>query len=281
MKLELGEPPKVGDPYTNFILALNAAGASESTIKLYSFAVKDFLNFIKKDPKEVTSEDLNKWIIHLLERKGKVKNSEDLRRARNVTIRSYVIAVRRFLKWLGVNVRPTLPKIRRREPKVIDEQYVERILSVCRSLKYKVILSLMLDTGLRSKELLSLKKGDIDLEKRMIIVRNTKNGEERVVFFTERTANLLKKYLSKVNGESVFDISYQALYKAIKRIGKKIGVELRPHLLRHTFATIAIKKGMPLPIVQRLLGHKDIKTTQVYLHLVTEDIMKVYNNIFQ
>ncbi|MEM0174147.1 MAG: site-specific integrase, partial [Sulfolobaceae archaeon] len=245
MKLELGESPKDGDPYNNFVLALTAAGAGEGTIKLYSTAVKDFLNFIKKDPRLVTSEDLNRWILDLLNREGKIKNLDDARRARNTTIRSYVIAVKRFLKWLGVNVKPTLPKVRRKEPKIVSESYISSLLSACRSLKYRVILSLLIDTGLRSKELLTLKKSDIDIERRMIVVRNTKNGEERVVFFTDRTADLLKKYLPTVKGEKLFDISYQALYKAIKRVGKKVGVELRPHILRHTFATVAIKKGIP------------------------------------
>ncbi|MEM1626414.1 MAG: site-specific integrase [Sulfolobaceae archaeon] len=280
MKLELGESPKDGDPYNNFVLALTAAGAGEGTIKLYSTAVKDFLNFIKKDPRLVTSEDLNRWILDLLNREGKIKNLDDARRARNTTIRSYVIAVKRFLKWLGVNVKPTLPKVRRKEPKIVSESYISSLLSACRSLKYRVILSLLIDTGLRSKELLTLKKSDIDIERRMIVVRNTKNGEERVVFFTDRTADLLKKYLPTVKGEKLFDISYQALYKAIKRVGKKVGVELRPHILRHTFATVAIKKGIPLPVVQRLLGHKDIKTTQIYLHLITDDIFKIYKEKF-
>lgn len=59
----------------------------------------------------------------------------------------------------------------------------------------------------------------------------------------------------------------------MKRLGNKIGIPwLRPHILRHTFATNAIRKGVPLPAVQRLMGHKDIKTTQIYTHLITDDL---------
>jgi integrase/recombinase XerD len=280
MKLELGEPPENMDPYEAFIYALNAAGAGEGTIKLYSIAIKDFLNFIKKDPKKVSTDDINKWIIDLMSRKGKILDPIEQRRARNSTIRSYVIAVKRFLKWLGVSVKPIIPRIRRREPRILKEEEVERVLLACKRLRDKVIISLLLDTGLRAKELLSLNKSDIDLENRSIRVRNSKNGEERIVFFTTRTADLIKKYLRNHKNEKLFNISYQALYKLIKRIGKKVGLDLRPHLIRHTFATNAIKKGLPLPVVQKLLGHKDIKTTQIYLHLVNEDIKKLYDKTF-
>ncbi|MEM4083317.1 MAG: phage integrase N-terminal SAM-like domain-containing protein, partial [Saccharolobus sp.] len=94
MKLELGSPPEFGDLYEAFINALLIAGAGNGTIKLYSTAVKDFLNFIGKDPRKVTAEDVNKWVISLLNRQGKTKGDEmDKKRARNVTVRYYVIAV--------------------------------------------------------------------------------------------------------------------------------------------------------------------------------------------
>ncbi|MEM3947474.1 MAG: tyrosine-type recombinase/integrase, partial [Metallosphaera sp.] len=86
----------------------------------------------------------------------------------------------------------------------------------------------------------------------------------------------------KGENERVFEITYQALYKLVKRLGKKNGISwLRPHILRHTFATNAIKKGAPLPVVQRLLGHKDIKTTQIYTHLMTDDLKRVYRDVFE
>lgn len=72
------------------------------------------------------------------------------------------------------------------------------------------------------------------------------------------------------------------MYKLIKRLGRKTGLTwLRPHVLRHTFATNAIRRGVPLPAVQRLMGHKDIKTTQIYTHLVTEDLENAYRRAFE
>ncbi|BDB97268.1 site-specific tyrosine recombinase/integron integrase [Saccharolobus caldissimus] len=278
MKLDLGSPPETGDFYEAFINALIIAGAGNGTVKLYSTAVKDFLNFIKKDPRKVTADDLNKWITSLLNREGKINGDEtERRRAKNVTIRYYIIAVRRFLKWLNVNVKPPIPKVRRKEVRALNEDEIEKILSSCSRVKDKLLIRLLLDTGLRASELLSITIKDIDVNNNMIRVRNTKNGEERVVFFTNETKHLLKKYIRNKNpDDKLFKMSYDALYRKIKRIGKKVGIDLRPHILRHTFATISLKKGMNLITLQKLLGHKDIKTTQTYTHLILEDMKNEY-----
>ncbi|WP_338600282.1 site-specific tyrosine recombinase/integron integrase [Sulfolobus tengchongensis] len=278
MKLELGSPPESGDLYEAFINALIIAGAGSGTIKLYSSAVKDFLDFIRKDPRKVTSEDLNKWISSLLNRESKIRGDEvERRRAKSVTVRYYIIAVRRFLKWINVPVKPPIPKIKRREVKALDETQVLKILEACKRIKDKLIIRLLVDTGLRANELLSVLVRDVDINNNMIRVRNTKNGEERVVFFTDETKQMLKKYIKGRNpDDKLFNMTYDALYRKLKRLGKRIGIDLRPHILRHTFATLSLKRGMNVITLQKLLGHKDIKTTQMYTHLVLEDLRNEY-----
>ena len=283
MKLQLGKPDIIVDPLDDFISALTVAGASENTIKLYTIAIKDFLNFVKKDPRQITTTDLNKWVIDILNRNTKAKTVSDLekRREKATTARHYIIAVVRFLKWLGIDIKPTIPRIRRREIRALSEEDIEKIKSLLKRTKDKLLIQLLLDTGLRAKELLSIRKSDINIEKRYIIVRNTKNGEERIVFFTEETKKMLEKYIKNLSdNEKLFDITYDALYRKLKRLGKKLGIDLRPHILRHTFATQAIRKGMPLPVVQKILGHKDIRTTQIYTHLITEDLQEIYKKVF-
>ncbi|MBB5252442.1 site-specific tyrosine recombinase/integron integrase [Sulfurisphaera ohwakuensis] len=283
MKLQLGKPDVIINPFDEFITALTIAGASENTIRLYSIAISDFLSYIRKDPRTVTAYDLNNWIRNILSRETKSKNENEIekRRKKSVTARHYIIAVLRFLKWLGVDVKPTIPRIRRKEIRALSEEEIIKIKENVKKLKDRLLIQLLLDTGLRSKELLSIKKSDINIERRYIIVRNTKNGEERIVFFTEETARLLKSYLRNIEDNGIlFNMTYHALYRKLKRLGKKLGIDLRPHILRHTFATQAIRKGMPLPVVQKLLGHKDIRTTQIYTHLVTEDLQEIYKKIF-
>ena len=283
MKLQLGKPDVITDPLDDFLSALTVAGASENTVKLYRTAVSDFLSFVKKDPRQVNVSDLNRWVADILKREGRTAKplpEFEKRRVKSMTARLYITAVLRFLRWLGVDARPSMPRVRRGEIRALSEEEVGELLSATKG-KYKLIIHLLLDTGLRAKELLSIRKSDIDIQKRMIRVRNTKNGEERTVFFTEETAKMLEKHLRELREEDrVFNVTYFALYRKLKRLGKKLNIDLRPHVLRHTFATRAIRKGMPLPVVQRLLGHKDIRTTQIYTHLVTEDLKRVYDSTF-
>jgi integrase/recombinase XerD len=282
MKLELGEPPSQGDPYPYFVQLLQVSGAGRGTVKIYSTAIRDFLDFIKKDPRTVTTQDVVNWIYSLSSRVGKNQNVDT--RGRASTIRTYVLAVRRFLKWLGVNVRPPIPKVRNPERMALDDKTVQLVIDSCRRTRDKAIIALLLDTGLRSSELLSLKVKDVDMTRMTIVVKETKNGEQRIVFFTPRTAELLRKYINReglTSDQPLFNLSYQALYKLVRSIGKRVGIPwLRPHILRHTFATMAIRRGVPLPAVQRILGHRDIKTTQVYTHLITEDLERSYRSAF-
>jgi integrase/recombinase XerD len=286
VKLQLGQADTVVDPYNDFINSLLIAGASENTIKVYSIAVKDFLNYIKKDPRTVTASDVNNWIINVMRRGTRDKKRieiNEMKRRKMVTARLYIIAVLRFLKWLGKDIKPVTPRIRRNEIFALDEETFNKLLQITKRTSDKLILKLLFDTGLRAKELLSIKVSDIDFERGSITVRNTKNQETRTVFFTEGTKSLLIKYIKSKglkSDDKLFNLTYNALYKRLKRIGKKIGIDLRPHLLRHTFATVAIKKGVPLPAVQKLLGHKDIRTTQIYTHLLTTDLENIYRKTF-
>lgn len=270
-KLEIGKAEEIDGDYVNsFMLALSAAGAGEGTIKLYTAAVKDFLNFIKKDPKNVKSEDVNKWLMNVLSRVKDKKSS---------TARYYAIAVRRFLRWLGVDVKPIIPKAKRREVKALTEDEVEMLLSSVRDDLDLLIISLLMDTGLRAKELLSITWKDIDMKNRTIYIRNAKNGEERVVFVSNKTLELLKRWNKENKEEKVIPLSYSGLYKRIRTLGLKCkftSKPLRPHILRHTFATIALRKGMNLMALQRVLGHKDIKVTQIYVHLMVDDLKREF-----
>ena len=283
MKLKLGKPDVIVDPLEDFISALVAAGASESTIRLYKTAIKNFLDFVKKDPRQVTSTDINRWITDIMQRetRAKIIDEYEIKRAKAVTADIYIRAVGKFLKWLGINVDLTVPKTKKAEIRALTEEDIKKIKQTLKREKDKLLFQLLLDTGLRAKELLSIKKSDINLDKRYIVVRNTKNGKERIVFFTEETKKLLEKYLKNLSdNDKLFNITYNALYRKLKRLGKKLGIDLRPHILRHTFATQAIRKGMPLPAVQKILGHEDIKTTQVYINLVTKDLKEIYDKTF-
>lgn len=291
-KLDLGEAPEGildlpnEDIVKEFEATLNAAGASKETIKSYRAAIEDFLSFIGNKPlRDVTLRDVINWRNERLAKGFPGAKTPDKQKWQ-VTLHYYSILLRRFFKWLGLRVN--VPSVKRVPPKLdaLSDEEIAALLNAAKTPKDRLILQLMITTGLRSRELLELRVEDIDFNRRVIKVRSAKYGKERFVTAPSEVFEALEAWI-KINGlkakDRVFQISYPALYKKLKKLAKRAGLDpskVRPHVLRHTFATMAIRRGLSLPSLQRLLGHSDIRTTQVYLHMTIEDIRQEYEEKF-
>jgi integrase/recombinase XerD len=287
-RLDLGEAPEGIIELTNeeifkeFIETLQAAGASRDTIKAYSAAIRDFLSYIDGKPlRQVTLRDIIAWRNERLSSGFPGAKTMDKSKWQ-VTLHYYTLLLRRFFKWLGLKVK--MPGVKRLPAKIeaLRDEEVAALLQVARNPRDKLILQLLLTTGLRSRELLELRVEDIDLNKGVIRVRVAKYGKERLITAPREVFEALDAWI-KLNNlkpkDKLFNISYQALYKRLKKLAVKAGIDpakIRPHILRHTFATMALRKGLSLPSLQRLLGHSDIRTTQVYLHMTIEDVKREY-----
>jgi len=292
-RLDVGVAPDyvsslpIGEAIEEFVMALELAGASRSTIRAYRAALKDFMEFIGGD-RECGSVDSRSFVGWMLtrRRRGFSREKSD-GRGRGVTLHYYSMFVRRFLEWCGVEVKaPRVPRPRGGVSGVLTWADIERLLNAARDLLDVVIVSLLSEAGLRSAELLSLRVGDIDLSSGEVVVRRGKYGKSRVVFLGPRSRGVVSRYV-ELRGlgpdDRLVPLSYQGLYKRLKGLARRAGLpveNVRPHVLRHTFATEALRRGMSLPVLQRLLGHSDIKVTQVYLHLVKEDLRREYERVF-
>jgi len=267
-------------------------GYSSNTIEAYGRDLKDFFNFLKKDWRDVTKEDVLLYLREL-QKKGFSQRSS-----------SRVLSTfRTFFKYLilegviKVNPLSGIKGIRQTKslPAYLTMEEVEELLSLPElsnpiGKRDKAILELMYATGLRVSELVELKMGDLELDEGFIYVMG-KGGKRRMVPIGEIALKYLSIYLNvreeffEGKGNPFIFLNYkgepltrQGLWKIIKGYGKKIGIadKLTPHTLRHSFATHLLERGADLRSIQIMLGHSRISTTQIYTHIAAERLRRIW-----
>lgn len=264
-------------------------GLSQNTIDAYRRDLYDFASNVE-DLETVDRTAINNYIRFLKERKL----------APTSVIRK-VASLRGFFKWtssmniLEKNPASTLeqPKVPQRLPKVVSIKEIEDILKIDLTELQTVMVELLYSCGLRVSELVNLKINDIDLNSKYVRCFG-KGSKERIIPVGGKAIDALKKYLpyrelilKKYNLSSkkllVNDlgrfINRQDVYNLIHACGKKIHKNISPHTLRHSFATHLLENGADLRVVQELLGHSDVSTTQLYTHISKKRLKDVYFSI--
>lgn len=270
-------------------------GLSKNTIESYSMDLRKFQDFLSLKNKSFTS----------FKRADVVDFIETLRNE-GYSISSicrFISSIKGLCKYLIIeNVikedpaeNLQTPKRWERLPKSLSVSEVKFFLELDTPIdkptmmRDSVMLELLYSSGLRVSELVSLKVEDINLEAGFIRVLG-KGSKERVVPVNMRAIGRIRSYLTKERPEILRKrqssylfvtgrgrpLTRQRFWQAIKALGKKKGIELSPHTLRHSFATHLLEGGADLRSVQKMLGHSDISTTQIYTKVTTERLKKVY-----
>jgi len=253
---------------------------SENTIIVYKEQIVRFFKYYsKEDPSELTDEDVKEYMLFLLNEK---KISFSLQKQVISAIKFYFEKIlRRETKKYYFEI----PKSKERKlPIVLSKREVKQIIDCINNLKHRAILSTIYSAGLRLSELVNLKIADIDSERKLIYVRGGKGKKDRTTILSIELLELLRKYFKEfkpkiwlfegVNGgqyskRSVQEIFYKALEKTT--IDKKVSV----HSLRHSFATHLLEQGEDLRYIQKILGHKSSKTTEIYTHVTSIGMNKI------
>lgn len=200
----------------------------------------------------------------------------------NSTMRTIFFAIQAYYKFcLNQNIKTHIPlaKKQKKIPLVLNQTESKFLLNTPKNPKHKLILSLLYYSGIRLNELINLQWQDLDYQRKMINIRQGKGNKDRVVFLHDNIINQLNTIGIGHTGY-VFMSSRGTKYakKSIQEIVKQnskkanINKKVTPHTLRHSFATHLLENGADIRHIQQLLGHKDLKTTQIYTHVANKDI---------
>ncbi|RLE86522.1 MAG: recombinase XerC [Thermoprotei archaeon] len=264
-----------------YIAHLLARNRSPNTIKTFKSLLKKFIEYLgNKHVKDATTWDVDAFLAKL--------------RASGYSERSVytaAVAVKRFMEYLGLggNLRGfELPRRPSELPRYLTPDEVEAMINAASNLRDKLIVSMLYSTGMRVSELVNVRVSDVNLEERSIRVRG-KGGKERVVFFNGKPHSLLVEYLKHMRpdeylfpGRGGGHIHYVTVERIVRTLAKAAGIRKRvtPHVLRHSFATHSLTRGMDIREIQELLGHASLKTTQVYTHVVRRKLLEDYRRIW-
>ncbi len=181
--------------------------------------------------------------------------------ASTVSLRAH--AIMRWFRWKGTQVRLDCPTIRMGEPEYLTMPQVGKVLAACTTVLERTLVTVLFDSAVRVSELLNIELDDIDWNNGFISVMR-KGGRKEEVNISAKGLTALEEWLDARSSKlkKVFmGLSYYDAWILIKAIGKRAGIPLHPHALRHSRAIMMLKSGTPPHIVQRHLGHVSIATT--------------------
>ncbi|MGV8946257.1 MAG: tyrosine-type recombinase/integrase [Lutibacter sp.] len=264
---------------TSYSSYLKGKCYSASTIKTYTSFIADFFDYLQETPlSTLTNRDVEKFI-------------ETVFVPRNYSIsthRQFVSAVKLFKAFYPEckieELQLKRPKKSRILPTVLSKEEVIDLLRYTKNLKHRAILAMIYSAGMRISELLALELKHIDVNRRQILIKNSKGRKDRIVILAESILPLMNNYLISYRPENYFvegkpyqKYSAESIRAFLHRSCKiaKITKNVTPHTLRHSYATHLLENGIDLRYIQELLGHAKPETTMIYTHVTKKDLLKI------
>lgn len=255
-----------------FLSAKKIEGCSDKTIHYYRTSIEKLCDTVSKNVREVTTNDIRRYLAELQESRGLSK----------VTIDNLRRIFSSFFSWLEDEDYIVKSPVRRIHKvrtdtlvkEVLTDENIEVLRDNCQELRDIAMIDLLASTGMRVGELVKINREDIDFHERQCVVFG-KGSKEREVYFNARTKIHLKKYLEQRSDDNpaLFvslsnphnRLTISGVEVRLRKLGKAANIaKVHPHKFRRTLATMAIDKGMPIEQVQKLLGHVKIDTTLHY-----------------
>lgn len=255
-----------------YIASKAIAGCSKKTLNQYRLKMINFFSVVKKTFTDIHTDDIRLYLNYC----------KEFHNACNSYLDNIRLTINGFFQWLVENdyiIRNPCANVERikfnqktREP--LDSYDMECVRWNTLDIRELALLNFLYSTGMRVGECAQVRLSDINWNDRSVKIRHGKGDKERYVYFNAESEFTLKKYLESRNDDSdgLFvskrkphqPIQEHALENIIKNVAMRSSKKLTPHILRHTFATDGLNRGMPLDILQQLMGHVKPETTMIY-----------------
>ena len=249
-------------------------------IEIRNFSGKTFKSYVNS---------VGKFLDYL---KGREPLQEEVRNYVQIRIKTHnpssvaheIFAIQFFFdKVLDRKIYIPRPKRNRTLREVLTKEEAIKLVNSPLNIKHRLIMKLLYGCGLRVSEIVNLSKGDLNFNERLLHIRLTKGRKDRFVRIPDSVAIDLGNYCNLLDSDVLFPsnrggrLTTATIQAIVEKSGKKAGIkkEVYPHLLRHSFATHLLEQGTDLRIIQKLLGHSDIKTTQIYTQISQQNIKNV------
>ncbi len=266
--------------YSEYKNRLLLKAYSPSTIRTYCAEFHIFLQTLKNSSaKELTPAQLQRYILYCI---NKLKLSENTVHSRMNALKFYYEQVLHKEKMFFDIPRPKKPEIL---PKVISKERIADLINSIENVKHRTIIMLTYACGLRVSEVVSLKVKHIDGQRRTIFIEKGKGKKDRVLSLNPNMLIMLREYYKQYQPkdylfEGQFEnehLSERSMQQVMQKAKTKAGIiqDGSMHMLRHSFATHLLDKGIDVVFIQKLLGHNNIKTTLRYLHVTNKDLVNI------
>jgi len=272
------------DAYTDFILSRQAMLCSPKTLSWYTFTLGKVIDWLVENgvtaPDEIQARHVRAYLSEMA-----------VREVSDSYINNHARAIRTLLrffhteKYIPEPVTFQMPTIAEKRLPVLSGEDVKKLVSFCREKRDKALVLLMVDTGLRRAEVCALNWGDVDISSGLVRVVRGKGGKARSVVVGATTRRALLAYRRQLypdGDQPLFQtqqgnrLTGHGLRSVLLRLGERAGVQVSPHALRRTFATMSLRAGMNLLHLQGLLGHSTIEMTRRYVQMLDDDLLEAH-----
>jgi site-specific recombinase XerD len=257
---------------------MRARKYSPKTVMAYIFYNQDLCRHLQKLPESITPEDIKNYLAHQ-------------NKTRNLSASTMNLALSAFKFFYSTILKHDIARNQRRPrqdsklPVILSKEEIKATIGAKKNLKHRLLLMIAYSSGLRVSEVVSIKRSDIDLLRKTVLIRSGKGRKDRCVMISDKVVKLLREYYVLYDTKTWLftgqtpdkNLSIRSAQKIFENALHEADIEKAAsiHSLRHAFATHLLESGTDIRYIKELLGHKSIRTTERYTHVARRHVLRI------